>query len=207
MKAEHSALNGAGHLPVHTISGETPNIFKVGAMSCTGLRNHKYIGRRAEATLVKIRSRGSDLPAFLKKEFMKLSPFQWAKINKEVHGMSDIIAAAYINQSLNVPSGWLLCDGSTIDDPDSDFGTADLSAPQLVLPTSELRGGLNKKFSENERWNEIFDCLRYMLGTDTAHPTFGGKNIVVVKTCTCGAQKTYGPTCSVSFHSSWCDLK
>jgi hypothetical protein len=108
---------------------------------------------------------------------MKPSPFQWAKISKEVNSMSDVITAAYVNQFLT-------------EDPNDDFGTADLSEGwELTRPTltAKLPPSVSAKY--------------FRAGDRIVHKK------PLAKSCTCGAQKTYGPTCSRSFHSSWCDLK
>lgn len=117
---------------------------------------------------------------------MKPSPFDWAKISKEVHSMSDVITAAYVNQALT-------------ENPDDDFGTADLSEkPKYTV----IDGSATDHFLDALKY-QVYGMYKKRMGyADKLFPIMSPEP----KSCTCGAQKTYGPTCSKSFHSSWCDL-
>ena len=122
---------------------------------------------------------------------MKPSLSQWTKACKALHSMSDVITAAYVNQT-------------PTEDLDDDFGTADLSEGVkdtewvVKLPIGISINGVSQEITSV---NGVSYGKYFRAGDRIVHEK------PLEKSCTCGAQKTYGPTCSRSFHSSWCDLK
>ena len=140
----------------------------------------------------------------------KYTPTEWSKISKQVHSMSDVITAAHINSIRQ-------------EDPNDDFGTADLSDDGKDHYLDAVRYSLSNAV-DNYIKNPIKSPA--FVGDFELSPDFkmSGpemrrfefevtfdllKNVTLpqTKSCTCGASKTYGPSCSKSFHSSWCDLK
>lgn len=117
----------------------------------------------------------------------KPTPFEWAKINKQIHSLSDVITAGYIHL--------------THQDDDEDFGTADLSGykddTHFVDALAYSMQGFPKL---DNSWHK--EVLERKLATPK-----GSRIEPTQKVCTCGAHKTYGKSAGLSAHSSWCDLK
>lgn len=118
----------------------------------------------------------------------KITASEWAKISKQIHSLSDIITAGYIHL--------------THQDPDDDFGTADLSGDSYG---SDSGYGDDSHFADALKYSMVNfpeDFKDFRMSFDLEREV-KPKEV----TCTCGTWKTYGKKSSLSIHSNWCDLR